>query len=71
MNVFLSSSVGKLFANPFHDSIALGGFVAENYEQRISLYKIMKGLYGKRSHIVHGNIKGSNRREKGICGQGF
>ena len=45
-------------------AVRLARFVSENYHQRMSLYKTMKGLYGKRSDIVHGNIKESNVEEK-------
>jgi hypothetical protein len=31
----------------------------------------MKGLYGKRSEIVHGNIKGSNQEEKESVARDF
>jgi len=38
-------------------------FIAENYKQRICIYKTIKELYGKRSEIVHG-IKASRHQKK-------
>jgi hypothetical protein len=38
--------------------------IKEDYGQRIQLCRTMKKLYGKRSDIIHGNIKESNQQEK-------
>jgi hypothetical protein len=45
-------------------AVRFSRLVTENYQQRIEYCQEMKGLYGKRSDIVHGNIKDSNKQDK-------
>jgi hypothetical protein len=52
-------------------AVRLSRFIAENYKQRISIYKTIKALYRKRSDIVHGNIKGSSQQEKQSVARDF
>jgi hypothetical protein len=52
-------------------AVRFSRFVAKNLEQRIALYRTMKGLYGKRSDIVHGNIKGTDQQEKESIAKDF
>lgn len=52
-------------------AVRFARFISENYQERLSLYKTMKELYGKRSDIVHGNIKESNAQEKELVARDF
>ena len=52
-------------------AVRFSRFIAEDLQGRITLYRTMKGLYGKRSDIVHGNIKGSDLQEKESVARDF
>ena len=52
-------------------AVRFSRLVTEDYGRRIELCRTMKRFYGKRSDIIHGNIRESNQQEKESVARDF